>query len=235
MRRGLGLGVVSAVAIVAALVLGVQLAPAAERGDGGDDAPGRTALEFVGRAEQTGLSITIFGYVTRVASLDDAALFATSSPTARNEDTARLTFFARTTVAQSFMVLPPPDVPSLFDVDSAGTLTFYFADAPTGRSFADPASFASGTPIASHALRFQDVVAALVGVDPSRGVVDSHGELCQQSVTPFRLNGEVHRLGRPALHQTVMTHGWTVRTSPNPPQSFTHFGGHTSPLGDGRC
>jgi hypothetical protein len=234
MKRWAGWGFVSAAAAVAAFTLGIQLAPAAERLGIGDDSDGRSALEFVGRAEQTGASIAIFGYVTHIANLDDAALFVPSA-SSRNESTARLSFSATTTISQNFTVLPLPTVPSLFDVDSAGSLSFWFTEAPAGRSFAEPASFASGTEVARHTLHLQDVVAALVGVDPSRGVVDGNGELCQQSVTPFRLAGEMQRLGRPGLVQSVFTHGWTVRTNPNPPQSFTHVGGHTTPLGKAHC
>ena len=235
MRRAVGHAAVSTIAVAAAFMLGVQLAPAAERLQIDDERQGRSSLEFVGRAEQNGLTIDIFGYVTHIADVDDAALFA-SSTAARNETTARVSFSATTTITQNFMILPLPSVPSLFDVDSAGFLKFWFNETPSGRTFDNPASFGTGTEVARHKLRLQDVVAALVGVDPSRGVVDGNGELCQQSVSPFRLAGETQRLGRRGLVQNVFTHGWTVRTSPNPPQSFTHVGGHTTPTGgDGRC
>jgi hypothetical protein len=235
MRRVFGLGFLSALPLAVGLFLGAQLAPAAERGAVGDDHQSQTTLEFVGRAEQTGGSISMFGYVTHVAGLDDAALFATPNVLSRNEQTARITFFGTTTVTQSFMVLPPPAVPSMFDVDSTGKLTFLFMEVPNGRTFASPSSFASGTQIASESVRFQDIVAALVGVDPTRGVVDGNGELCQQTVNSFHLDGESQRLGHLGLAQHVVTHGWTVRTSPNPPQSFTHFAGHTTPVGESHC
>jgi len=235
MKRIVWVGLLPAVGVAAALVVGVQLAPAAEGGDLGDAPTTQSALEFVGRAEQVGPSVTEFGYITHIAGIDDGELFADPNPAARNETTAHLSFFATTSVEQNFMVLPPPAVPSLFDVDSSGTLTFYFAETPPARSFATPASFATGVRVATHTLRLQDVVAALVGVDPSRGVVEGTGELCQQSVTPFRLGGELRRLGRRGLLQTFSSHGWSVRTSPSPPQSFTHFGGHTAPIGEARC
>jgi hypothetical protein len=234
-KRALGLVGVSAGTVAVALILGVQLAPAAERGDLGSDARGGSSIEFVGRAEQTGASISIFGYVTHVEGLEDASLFATANPLLRNETTARVSFKAQTQISQAFQVLPQPATSSLFDTDSSGSLAFYFQDSPSARSFDNPSSFGAGAPIASYTLRFQDVVAALVGVDPARGVVDSNGELCQQSVSPFTLQGAQHRLGHPGSEQQVFTHGWTVRTSPNPPRSFTHFGGHTSFLGDGKC
>ncbi|MBV9174019.1 MAG: hypothetical protein JOZ81_28490 [Chloroflexi bacterium] len=235
MRRVLWVGLLPTVAALAVLVAGVQLAPADERGDLGADRPLQSSIEFVGRSEQVGSSETHFGYVTHIAGVDDGELFSDPNPAARNETTAHLSFFATTTVEQNFMVLPPPAVPSLFDVDSSGMLTFYFSETPPARSFATPASFATGVAVAANTVRLQDVVAALVGVDPSRGVIDGDGELCQRSSTPFRLGGEVRRLGHEGLLQKFSSHGWTVRTSPSPPQSFTHFGGHTTPVGDARC
>jgi len=231
-RRRLGFGVVSVAAIAAAMFVGVQLAPAAERGDFGGETRG-SALEFVGRATQNGLGISIVGYVTRVADVPEADLFAASSPLTRNENTARITFSASTTISQSFMVLPQS--PTLFDVNSAGVLSFYFSDAGVARSFDAPSSFASGSPVASYSVRFQDVVAALGNIDANRGVVDGNGELCQTSASSFRIGGETRRLGHPGAQQSIFTHGWTTRTSANPPQSQTQFGGHTTLIGDGRC
>ncbi|MBV8949368.1 MAG: hypothetical protein JOZ99_00715 [Actinobacteria bacterium] len=195
----------------------------------------QSSIEFVGRSEEVGSNETHFGYITRIAGIDDSELFSDPNPAARNETTAHFTFFATTTVQQNFIVLPPPNTPSLFEVDSSGTLTFYFAQIPPARSFGTPTTFTSGVPVATHTVRLQDVVAALVGVDPSRGVIHGNGELCQQSATPFRLGGEVRRLGHEALLEQFSSHGWTVRTSPSPPQSFTHFGGHATPIGDQRC
>jgi hypothetical protein len=231
-RRRLGFGVVSVATIALALFVGAQLAPAAERGDFGAE-PRVSALEFVGRATQNGLGISIVGYVTRVAGVPEADLFATSNPLTRNENTARITFSASTTISQSFMVLPQS--PTLFDVNSAGLLSFFFSDVGAARSFDTPSSFASGTPVASYSVRFQDVVAALGGIDPNRGVVDGNGELCQTSASSFRIGGETRRLGHPGIQQRIFTHGWTTRTNPNPPQSQTQFGGHTTLIGDGRC
>src|ERR1051325_10246606 len=104
-RRRLSLGAVAVAISTLAMFVGVQLAPAAERGDFGADTRG-TALEFVGRATQNGFGISIVGYVTRIADVSEADLFATGSPLTRNENTARITFSASTTISQSFMVLP---------------------------------------------------------------------------------------------------------------------------------
>jgi hypothetical protein len=231
-RRRLGFSVVSVATIAVAMLVGVQLAPAAERGDFGGGTGG-AALEFVGRATQNGPSISIVGYVTRAADAPEADLFAASNPLARNENSARITYSATTTISQSFMVLPQS--PTLFDVNSAGSLTFFFTDAPAARSFDTPSSFVSSTPIASYSVRFQDVVAALGGIDANRGVVDGNGELCQTSASSFRIAGEMRRLGHVGTHANIFTHGWTTRTNANPPQSQTQFGGHTTIIGEGRC
>jgi hypothetical protein len=232
MRRPLAVVSVPTLALLVALVLGVQLAPAAERGDLGDEGPTSSSLEFVGRGEQAGSSVTEFGYLTHIVGLDDAALFADPNPAARNETTARFSFFATTTIAQRFTVLPPPAVPSLIDVDSNGTLMLYFTEMPPGRSFDSPNSFAIGTAVAAHTVRLQDVIAALASIDPSRGVVDGNGELCQQTAATFRLAGEERHIGHPGLVQSFSSHGWTQLTSPSPPQSLTQFGGHTAPVAD---
>ena len=231
-RRRISFSVVSIATIGVLLFVGAQLAPAAEQGDFGVETRG-AALEFVGRATQNGLNISIVGYVTRIAGVPEGDLFATTNPLARNENTARITYSASTTISQSFMVLP--QTPTLFDVNSSGSLTFFVTDAPGPRSFDTPSSFGNETPIASYSVRFQDVVAALGGIDPSRGVVDGNGELCQTSGSSFRIGGETRRFGHPGTQQSIFTHGWTTRTNPNPPQSQTQFGGHTTAIGDGRC
>ena len=232
-RRRVGFSFVSIATIAVALFVGAQLAPAAERGDFSAETRGGN-LEFVGRATQNGLGIAIVGYVTHVAGVPDADLFATTAnPAGRNENTARITFTANTTISQSFMVLP--QTPTLFDVNSAGTLTFFFTATPGARTF-DPASgFDSGTPIAGNSVRFQDVVAALGGSIPI-AVSSTVTASCvrhpgPRSGLPARPAGS----GHPGTQQSIFTHGWTTRTNPHPPQSQTQFGGHTTVIGDGRC
>ncbi len=225
-KRRLGFGFLSVAAITLAMFGGAQLAPAAERGDFGVDTPG-TSLEFVGRATQNGFSIAMSGYVTHVAGVSDADLFATADPLARGESNARITFSGSTTISQSFAVFGSGPSPTLFDVNSSGPLNFFFNES------GGPSS--SPTPIASYSVRFQDVVAALGGIDPNRGVVDGNGEMCQRAAATFRIGGETRRLGHPGTQQSIFTHGWTTRTNPLPPQSQTQFGGHTTVIGDGRC
>jgi hypothetical protein len=241
MKRLLGLGFLAALVTVLMIVAGATVAPAA-RPEIGVVRDGHTAIEFVGHAEQAGSSFDSYGYLTHIAGLDDAALFADPNPANRNEKTARFTFRASAQVAQNFAVFagaaagPPPTAPSLFDVDSTGSETFYFgANGNSARSFTDPVSFTTGAVVATYGLRFQDAVAALVGVDPNRGVLSGTGELCQQSASPFRLGGQELRIGRVGLFQRIATHGWSVRTSATGPTSFTNFGGNTQVFDSGRC
>ena len=236
MQRSVAIGALTILLAVAALLVSAQLAPAAAP-DVGLARDGRPALEFVGRVQQVGPAFTTFGYVTHVAGLEDAAIFSNPSPTARNEQTARLTFSGTATLAQGFTVPSLSGVPSTFDADSMGDLTIFFSAAPpSGRSFDVPSSFSAGAAgVATYSVHFQDSVAALVGIDPMRGVVDGWGEFCQQQRNSFTLDGQTQSLGRSGMLLLVSTHGWSVRTSPQGPQATTTFAGRATLGSEGGC
>ena len=113
--------------------------------------PGATAAEFRARFAQTGPTgehFTAYGYLTAAdgATNDDLFLGASLSDT-----TALLTAYAegelvRRTVDQS-----------VHSLDIEGTLTIYQRAVP-GASFADPASFPDGTPVAAFDITLQDIV-----------------------------------------------------------------------------
>src|SRR5205807_4456602 len=131
----------------------------ASRPEIGIASAGHTAVESVGHIEQAGLSFDSFGYLTHVVGLADADLFSDPNPLNRNEQTARFTFRATAQASQRFAVLagavggPPPTAPSLLDVDSTGSQTFYFSShGNSARSFTDPASFSSGAVVATFSL-----------------------------------------------------------------------------------
>lgn len=196
---------------------------------------GRTAFEYVGRLAQAGLSLTGYGYLTHIDGVPDSALFATANPLARNEQTARVTFVAHALPSQGFQVPNPSGTPALFALDSTGTETIFFSDKPSKRGWNDSASFARGTSIARYAVHFQDSVAALVPIDPNRGVVDVVGDLCQRSAAGFALNGEMLALGRTGLLVRTTVHGWSVRTSANGPSSVSMVAGNVVVTGQGSC
>jgi hypothetical protein len=236
-----------AVAIAGSLVaMSSQQAPAASPAASstlGIARDGRNAVEFVGHVEQVGPKVETYGYLTHINGLADASLFTAASPLSRNEKTARFTFHGTATVSQGFSVLagaaagPPASAPSAFDTDSRGTLTFYFQQPGADRTFANPATFMMGAAVAGYTVRFQDTIAALVGVDPNRGVLSGTGELCQRSLKSFTLAGHTYQLGRAHLFQRFSTHGWSVRTGITPagPTSFTNLGGNTEVFRSAGC
>jgi hypothetical protein len=240
MRRLVGLGLLAVLVAVLMIAASAAVAPAA-RSEIGIAGAGHTAVEFVGHVEQAGLSFDSYGYLTHIVGLADAALFSDPNPLNRDEKTARFTFRATAQASQRFAVLagavggPPPTAPSLLDVDSTGSETFYFSpQGNTTRSFTEPASFSSGGVVATFDLRFQDSIAALVGIDPHRGVLSGTGELCQRSAREFTLDGQELRIGRTGLFARSTLHGWSVLTSPTP-TSFSNFGGNTQVFASERC
>jgi len=246
MKRLIGLSAIAVVIAAMLVLMGSRLAPAAAPGDPpqvGVARDGRNGVEFVGHVEQAGPTVETYGYLTHINGLSDASLFTTASPLGRNEKTARFSFHGTATVSQAFSVFAgavggaPPSAPSAFDTDSRGTLSFFFQQTGSDRSFATPATFQTGTVVSTYAMRFQDIVAALVGVDPNRGVLSGTGELCQRSVKSFTLAGRRVQLGRTHLFQRFSTHGWSVRTGGTPagPTSFTNLGGNTQVFRSANC
>jgi hypothetical protein len=109
-----------------------------------------TFAEFIGRSDQNGAAITHYGYVTHLRGVPDAQLFF--DPTTRTEATARLTYFATTTLNARHVVGN-----IITTATAPGTLTF-FLRATGGATFTNPASFAVGTPVATLALRYYNVL-----------------------------------------------------------------------------
>ena len=107
-------------------------------------------IEFIGRSDQNGNQITHYGYLTHVPGLPDSELFF--DPNVRTEATARITYSGTTTL-NSRHVLGN----IITTATSPGTLTFYVR-ASGGASFATPASFAVGTPVATLLLRYYNVL-----------------------------------------------------------------------------
>src|SRR6476660_1954131 len=117
----------------------------------GVGASGTTTTECRARFEQsgpTGEHFIAYGYITSARGLSEADLFA---GTPLSDTTALLTAYAegelvRRTVDQS-----------VHSLDIEGTLTIYQRAVP-GASFADPASFTDGTPVAAFDITLQDIV-----------------------------------------------------------------------------
>jgi hypothetical protein len=131
--------------------------------------PGGTAAEFRASLLQSGPAgenFIAFGYITAADGATDDDLFVGAS---LNDTTALLTAYAegelvRRTVDQS-----------VHSLDIEGTLTVYQRAVP-GASFADPASFTDGTPVAIFAITLQDIVTVFA---PGKGLPTLTGDMRQ--------------------------------------------------------
>jgi hypothetical protein len=157
--------------------------------------PGETAWEVVGRSDRSDQVIALVGFFSAIAGAEDDLLF--TGPDERTEGAARFTFVAE---------LAPGDTAGVGDVRAesvTGTLTVYFASEP-GADFADPDSFAAGTPVATFDLRMQDV---LSDQSADSTFVDSAGDLIQTGGEPFEHDGSAFAFGRPNAHLLLTLSG----------------------------
>jgi hypothetical protein len=176
---------------------------------------GRNAFEVIGRIDQNNLDFTGFGYLTYIKDLDNADIYTNSlNP---SEDTARFTYSATSTLTSRAVLT------DVFALDSLGTITFYFIQSPPDRSFGDPSSFASGTPIATASFRYQDI---LLVQSPNKGIATGVGELTQLNAYAFTLNGQSYQFGQSNLLYRLSTVGNGTRTNIAPPVSFVLLSGN---------
>lgn len=173
---------------------------------------GESALEFLGRSDQDGPTVTHYGYLTHLFGLADAALF--SDPTTRTEATARFTFSATTTLTARH------EVGNMIVTAAPGTLTIYFNDTP-GSDFAHPGSFASGHAIATFSVRYHNILNVQA---PNEGIATAVADLVQLSASAFTLNGRQHRLGHQGFQLRVRATGQGTRTQVDPVRAFFLLG-----------
>jgi hypothetical protein len=176
---------------------------------------GRNAFEVIGRIDQNNLDFTGFGYLTYIKDLDNADIY--TNPLNPSEDTARFTYSATSTLTSRAVLT------DVFALDSQGTITFYFTQSPPDRSFGDPSSFASGTPIATASFRYQDI---LLVQSPNKGIATGVGELTQLNAYAFTLNGQSYQFGQSNLLYRLSTVGNGTRTNIAPPVSFVLLSGN---------
>jgi hypothetical protein len=174
---------------------------------------GQHAWEFVAQTLQDGTNLTHFGYLTRLAGLDDGELFSDAGN--RTEATARFTFVARTALSSRH------ELGNLIVTAAPGAATFYFQATP-GADFAKPDSFARGQAIAGFTMRFHNVLNVQAA---NEGVSSATIELVQEAVHPFRLNGRPLRFGHKQMNVRMQAHGQGTRTQVEPLEAFFLFGG----------
>jgi hypothetical protein len=220
-RVGLVLMIAALLLIVPVILAGWQLLPAqAAPPQVGVGLANQNALEFIGRINQDGPDFVGYGYLTYVRGLSNAQLF-TGTP---SETTARFTFVATATMTSRAILT------EVFVINSLGNMTFYFDNSPSPRNFNDPDSFASGTPIATASMRYQDI---LLVQAPDKGLAQGVAEVTQLTATPFTLGGTSYTLGQPNLLYRFSSLGNGTRTDPNPnfPRSFVLMAGHAETTG----
>lgn len=181
----------------------------------GTGLPVQNALEVIGRINQNGPNFTGFGYFTYIRDLNSSQLF--TNPAAASESTARFTFYATATMTGRAILS------DTFVINSQGNITFYYNPSPGARSFSNPSSFTTGTPIATGSMRFHDT---LLVQATNRGIAAGVAEVIQQTATPFSLGGNNYTLGAPNMFYRFTTLGNATRTNPDPPVSFVIFSGH---------
>jgi hypothetical protein len=177
------------------------------------------AMEVFGSIAQVGNTLTGYGFLTRVAGVPTASLFA--GP-AHSEATARLTFFATAAVDERFVR------PTLFSVAALGRLSV-FLHPNGGGDFTNPQSFAGGTRIATYDARF---VNRLTLIATAQAVNAMTGELRQTQAAVFSLAGRRRRFGRRGLRLRLTATGpGTRNTDPTTPRAVFDVGGELTVIG----
>jgi hypothetical protein len=215
-NRYLSLIVLIGLCITLLLIVSLHFRPArAAPLQVGVSTAGQNAFEFIGRINQNGPNFTGFGYLTYIRDLSNADI--STNPTVLSEDTARFTYVATATLTSQAILT------DVFVIDSQGIITFYFTQSPPNRSFDNSASFASGTPIATASMRYQDI---LLVQATNRGIATGVSEVTQLNAPSFTLNGQSYQFGAPNSLYRFSTVGNGTRTNPSPPVSFVLLAGN---------
>jgi hypothetical protein len=215
-NRYLSLIVLVVLCITLPLIVSWQIRPAtAAPLQVGVGTAGQNAFEFIGRINQNDVNFTGFGYLTYIRDLNNAEIY--TNPAYPSEDTARFTYVATATLTSRAILT------DVFVIDSQGTITFYFTQSPPNRSFDNSASFASGTPIATASIRYQDI---LLVQSPNKGIATGVSEATQLNAPVFTLNGQSHQFGQSNLLYRLSTVGNGTRTNLDPPISSVLLAGN---------
>lgn len=164
----------------------------------GEDRPD---LNFVGQFINSGPNSHQFGYISKIAGIDNVF----NSDTVKNETTAMFTFSTQAVNTQVINNGP------LRIVNRTGKTTIYYHP-DGGATFTDPSSFEQGTPIQVSDY-LQTVMLAPATAFPFETV---HLNTITDTDS-FTLNGELLRLGR--VHDAFRTHYTGSANTGTPPPS----------------
>jgi plastocyanin len=177
---------------------------------------GNNALEYVGRLDQRGAELTMYGYLTHIAGLDDAQLFTDPDPTKWNEGTARFTFFSNGKVTSRALV-----VDQVIATTAEGSARFFLND-NGGGSWEVPESFLSGTQIAGANVRVHDVLSVY---ETAKGIANGDASLVWTSDDPFAFDGKNYQLGKVGGKHRMTFSGLGTLQDPNGPRATISIGG----------
>ncbi|MEA2525033.1 MAG: hypothetical protein QOF73_2260 [Thermomicrobiales bacterium] len=184
----------------------------------GGASDGGNALEYIGKLDQRGTDLTIYGYLTHIAGLDAPELFTDADPTNWNEGTARFTFFgsaqitSRTTIEEQVIA-----------ITAEGSFRF-FLNSNGGGSFETPESFLSGSQIAEANVRVHNVLSVY---DKAKGIANGDASLVWTSDEPFAINGEPFQLGQVDGRHRLTYSGLGTLQEPDEPRSTTLLAGNS--------
>jgi hypothetical protein len=181
---------------------------------------GLTGFEFVAQIDQNNLDLNIYGYITHVGGLNANALFVDgTSPIERSEATAYLTMQATGEIyARSVLE-------SIFSTSARSLSLLIFYNETPSASFDDPASFSTGTHIATYSLRLQNILNVQ---STDVGIVDSNGDTVQTHSASFTLGENTLQFGHLGVSSQIEAFGQGFRASEEPLVVRLLIAGHTT-------
>lgn len=184
------------------------------------------SFEYVARADQAGDAATLYGYVTHIAGIDDALLFAggvSSATPARSEVNARFTIVTKLTFTNRFvngtLVISTQDE----------AMTIYFNQFPQARDFAKPDSFSNGSAVATFKNRVQTILnvqTPLSAQSPGRGIIQGTTDSVQESASVFTLDDKRYVIGQIGHGLRLVAAGQGTLSGINPFAATFLLGGY---------
>lgn len=185
---------------------------------------GQNAIEFIGRIDQSGFTLTSYGYITYLGGLPGELLFAEGTNAMfRDQTAARFTFLATGTADGR------SNYENIFAATTSASFNIYYNETPVGASFDNPDSFGSGTLVAT----FEGRLYSMLNVqEPNIGVLLVHSDTTQTAATPFTLGGTSYQIGHNGLSSRFTIFGQGFRSSTEPLAASYHMAGDVVHLGD---
>jgi hypothetical protein len=188
------------------------------------------SFEYVARANQSGNSASLYGYLTHINGLDDAELFTPPAipGTPPSEANARFTVVTQLTFTTRFVNA------NLVIGSEDETMTIYFDQFPQVRDFANPATFATGTAVATFRNRVQTILNVQVPLSaesPGRAIIQGDTESTQEGATDFTFGNKRYVIGQSGRGLHLFATGEGTLTSTNPFAAVFVFGGYAEEAG----